>query len=71
MHNGSNNLLKVVQKLSSPHSKPNRKRDFIKLLTDGGFHYKVIPDAGHGINHEQPEAVNREIVSFLLGVEVQ
>lgn len=28
--------------------------------------YKVIPGAGHGINHEQPERVNAEVVSFLL-----
>ncbi len=51
--------------------KLDRKRDFIKLLTDGGFRYQVIPGAGHGINHEQPEAVNREIVSFLLGQKVE
>ncbi|CQR54484.1 alpha/beta fold hydrolase [Paenibacillus riograndensis] len=50
--------------------KLDRKRDFIKLLTDGGFRYQVIPGAGHGINHEQPEAVNRETVGFLLGKEV-
>ena len=27
---------------------------------------KFFPDAGHGINHELPDAVNREIIRFLL-----
>lgn len=42
------------------------QRDFLRILDEGKFTYKVIPDAGHGINHEQPERVNAEIVSFLL-----
>ncbi|WP_460323895.1 alpha/beta fold hydrolase [Paenibacillus sp. YSY-4.3] len=42
------------------------QRDFLKILDEGKFQYKVIPDAGHGINHEQPERVNAEIVGFLL-----
>lgn len=40
---------------------------FITILKDGKFHYQVIPDAGHGINHEQPDQVNTEIISFLSG----
>ena len=42
------------------------KKDFTDLLEDGGFKYKVINGAGHGINHEQPEIVNKEIIEFLL-----
>ncbi|WP_339157947.1 alpha/beta hydrolase [Paenibacillus sp. FSL W8-0186] len=41
-------------------------RDFLRILDEGKFMYKVIPGAGHGINHEQPERVNAEVVSFLL-----
>lgn len=40
---------------------------FITILKDGKFQYQVIPDAGHGINHEQPDQVNTEIISFLSG----
>ncbi|WP_110930776.1 alpha/beta fold hydrolase [Paenibacillus bouchesdurhonensis] len=43
------------------------QRDFLRLLEEGKFQYKIIPDAGHGINHEQPKRVNAEIVGFLLG----
>jgi pimeloyl-ACP methyl ester carboxylesterase len=28
--------------------------------------YKVIKNAGHALNHQQPELINREIVDFLL-----
>ncbi|MNH43780.1 hypothetical protein D3C79_1057670 [compost metagenome] len=41
------------------------KKDFVSILEDGEFRYKVIGGAGHGVNHEQPERVNREIISFL------
>ncbi|PWW02441.1 pimeloyl-ACP methyl ester carboxylesterase [Paenibacillus cellulosilyticus] len=44
----------------------NHKKDFIMILDNGGFQYKVIPNAGHGINHEQPDVINNEIVQFLL-----
>lgn len=43
------------------------QRDFLRILDEGKYQYKVIPDSGHGINHEQPERVNAEIVGFLLG----
>jgi pimeloyl-ACP methyl ester carboxylesterase len=43
------------------------KKDFTDILDDGGFKYKVINGAGHGINHEQPEIINNEIINFLLG----
>lgn len=40
-------------------------RAFLRLLKREGLNYKVIPGAGHAINHEQPEAVHREIILFL------
>ncbi|WP_235941288.1 alpha/beta fold hydrolase [Paenibacillus puerhi] len=43
----------------------DHKKDFVRILNDGGFHYKVIPHAGHGINHEQPNLINREIIHFI------
>jgi pimeloyl-ACP methyl ester carboxylesterase len=42
-----------------------QSKDFINILEDGAFLYKRIPEAGHGINHEQPEKVNSELISFL------
>lgn len=42
-----------------------------RFLKDGDFRYKVIGDAGHGVNHEQPEIINREIISFLQEQETQ
>jgi pimeloyl-ACP methyl ester carboxylesterase len=47
------------------------RKEFIDILEDGGFQYKVIKDAGHGINHDQPEIVNNEIIQFLSGKEVK
>jgi hypothetical protein len=47
--------------------KLHSKKEFTGTLEDGGFYYKVISGAGHGVNHEQPEHVNREIIQFLLG----
>jgi hypothetical protein len=41
------------------------RRKFIDILEDGSFSYKIITDAGHGINHDQPEIINREIIHFL------
>lgn len=41
-------------------------RDFIRTLEDGGYRYKIIEGAGHAINHEKPDIVNKEIVDFLL-----
>jgi len=35
-------------------------------LRDKGMRYSIVKHAGHGINHEQPELVNEEIVRFLL-----
>lgn len=47
--------------------KLGHKKEFVAILEDDGFRYSVIPDAGHGVNHEQPERVNREIITFLRG----
>ncbi|MFD0588612.1 alpha/beta fold hydrolase [Paenibacillus sp. GCM10027627] len=41
------------------------KQDTMDVLEQGGYRYKVVPGAGHGINHEQPEAVHEEIFRFL------
>lgn len=43
-----------------------QSKDFINILEDGKFYYQVIPHAGHGINHEQPDRVNTEIINFLI-----
>lgn len=43
----------------------SKKRDFMEILKDGKFHYKVITNAGHGINHEQPDIVHKEIIEFI------
>lgn len=44
----------------------DNKKSFINLLKSDQFIYKVVKNAGHGVNHEQPKAVNREIVEYLL-----
>lgn len=46
--------------------KINLKKDLVNILNDGGFRYKVIANAGHGINHEQPDAINNEIIRFVI-----
>lgn len=48
----------------------HRKKDFTSVLDGGSFRYKVILGSGHGVNHEQPERVNREIIYFLLQSDV-
>lgn len=42
-----------------------KRSDAIKLLTEGAYKYKIIQNAGHALNHEQPEITNREIIEFL------
>lgn len=37
----------------------------IKALSDNGMYYKIVKNAGHGINHEQPEIINKEIINFI------
>lgn len=41
------------------------KKDMIRLLEQEHYLYKIIAGAGHGINHEQPEAVHYEMFRFL------
>ncbi|WP_277472111.1 MULTISPECIES: alpha/beta hydrolase [unclassified Paenibacillus] len=43
----------------------DRKKDFTSVLDAGNFRYKVIQGSGHGVNHEQPERVHREMIDFL------
>lgn len=45
----------------------NDKRiEFFKMLDEDKYNYKIIKDAGHGLNHEQYEITNKEVISFLL-----
>lgn len=37
----------------------------IKRLEKNKIHYKIIPDAGHAINHEQAELIHKEILDFI------
>ncbi len=39
--------------------------DSIKALEKNSLKYKIIKNAGHGINHEQSTIVNNEVISFL------
>lgn len=38
---------------------------YADVLEAGGFRYERIPNAGHGINHEQPEAFQQSLLTFL------
>ncbi|KGE18716.1 alpha/beta fold hydrolase [Paenibacillus wynnii] len=38
----------------------------IKELELNQITYKIIPNAGHGINHEQYDSVNQEIINYLI-----
>ncbi|MFD0715774.1 alpha/beta fold hydrolase [Paenibacillus sp. GCM10027626] len=42
------------------------KKDFMRIMQHGMYRYKIIPQAGHGINHEQPATINHEMLDFLL-----
>ncbi|CAH8710804.1 alpha/beta hydrolase [Paenibacillus thiaminolyticus] len=48
------------QDILSNYPKAIRKLEQIRL------NYKIIRHAGHAINHEQPEKVNRELIEYLL-----
>ncbi|WP_238327774.1 alpha/beta fold hydrolase [Paenibacillus gorillae] len=39
----------------------------IAKLEENRLNYKIIPQAGHAINHEQSGQVNREIIRYLIG----
>jgi len=43
-----------------------QRRDFMRILEDGSYQYKLIGQTGHGINHEQPAIINEEMIQFLL-----
>ncbi len=43
----------------------NEKSRFTDVMREDGFAYKVIPDAGHALNMEQPDRVNDEIAGFI------
>ncbi|MCR2802313.1 alpha/beta fold hydrolase [Paenibacillus soyae] len=50
--------------LIGEHSRITRKA-FSDVLDAGRFRYERISNAGHGVNHEQPEAFQRTILQFL------
>ncbi|MFS0873916.1 alpha/beta fold hydrolase [Paenibacillus xylanilyticus] len=37
----------------------------IRRLKDNQMNYKIIPDTGHAINHEQANLINMEVIRFL------
>jgi pimeloyl-ACP methyl ester carboxylesterase len=39
----------------------------IDALKENNLKFKIINDAGHGINHEQPTEINKEIAAFISG----
>jgi pimeloyl-ACP methyl ester carboxylesterase len=41
------------------------RQEYVELLNEVGFKYDVIKNAGHAVNHEQPEIVNEKIIAFL------
>jgi len=41
------------------------QKELINVLKADQYTYKIIPNAGHGINHEQPQAVNSEMIRIL------
>lgn len=43
-----------------------KRNEVIKALNEGAYKYKIIQNAGHALNHEQPEITNNEIIDFLL-----
>lgn len=43
--------------------------DAVKALEANKLNYKIIKDAGHGINHEQSTLINNEVISFLLNAQ--
>lgn len=48
-----------------------KRKAVIEVLRNGAYQYKIIPKAGHALNHEQPEKANSEIIDFLLGVRTK
>ncbi|RAJ00934.1 hypothetical protein DET54_102421 [Paenibacillus pabuli] len=52
-------MQKVIEKIKWANPKS------IKRLEDNNIMYKIIEDAGHAINHEQADVINKEIIEFL------
>lgn len=44
-----------------------KRKEVIDVLNEGAYKYKIIQNAGHAINHEQPEIINNEIINFICG----
>ncbi len=42
-----------------------------KWYHENGFRYKIIQNAGHGINHQQPELINKLIVDYLSASDIK
>jgi len=42
------------------------KKQLLDIMEQDGINYKIIPNAGHGLNMEQSEIVNNEIIKYLL-----
>lgn len=38
----------------------------VEKLERNQLRFKVVKDAGHALNHQQPELINKEIADFLL-----
>lgn len=43
----------------------------IKRLEDNNIRHKIVHDAGHAINHEQSEVINKEIIEFLTSASLE
>ena len=46
-------------------SRMEKRKEFFDMLDKDGYKYKIITNAGHGVNHEQADEANREMISFL------
>ncbi|NBI29685.1 alpha/beta fold hydrolase [Chengkuizengella marina] len=55
--------------LIGDHDKLVYKPDIKQAYAELGLNLKIIKDAGHSINGEQPELINKEIINFLVEKE--
>lgn len=51
--------------LIGEHDRLSNYPKAIKRLEDNRIQYKIIQDAGHALNHEKSERINKEIIDFL------
>jgi len=66
--NSDSELSKLREKvifLIGEHDRLTNYPKAIKRLEDNKLNYKIIENAGHAINHEQAELINKEIIEFL------